>query len=117
MIAMKFISHRMLSQEIDQLKVMAIVLPGVFLGVSAFLLSVLMNRINRHSTPADRRAQGFRLSKIFDLAVYFGLLTGLIVAVGLVLGVVIGMWAGDAMAELYAEYFRFPETVSRFSRG
>ena len=106
------ISHRMLSQEIDQLQVMAVVLPGVFLGVSAFLLSVLMNRIigTQRQQIAVLKAFGYRN---LDLAVYFGLLTGLIVAVGLVLGVVIGMWAGDAMAELYAEYFRFPETVSR----
>ena len=105
-------SHRMLTEEIAQLRVMAVVLPGVFLGVSAFLLSVLMGRI------INTQRQQIAVIKAFgysdrELAWHFSLLTAMIVAVGTVLGVVLGMWTGDAMAALYAEYFRFPETVTR----
>lgn len=106
------ISHRMLMEEIQQLRVMAIVLPGVFLGVSAFLLSVLMGRI------VSTQRQQIAVIKAFgyhdrDLAVHYALLTGLMVAVGVALGIALGSVAGDAMAALYAEYFRFPETVTR----
>ncbi|TVQ30333.1 MAG: FtsX-like permease family protein [Wenzhouxiangella sp.] len=105
-------SHRMLIEEIAQLRVMAVVLPGVFLGVSAFLLSVLMGRI------INTQRQQIAVIKAFgysdrELAVHYALLTGLIVSLGVALGVVLGMWTGDAMAALYAEYFRFPETVTR----
>jgi len=105
-------SHRILTEEIAQLRVMAVVLPGVFLGVSAFLLSVLMGRI------INTQRQQIAVIKAFgygdrDLAVHYALLTGLMVAVGVVLGIVLGSIAGDAMAALYAEYFRFPETVTR----
>jgi putative ABC transport system permease protein len=105
-------SHRMLIEEIAQLRVMAVVLPGVFLGVSAFLLSVLMGRI------INTQRQQIAVIKAFgysdrELAWHFALLTAMIVAVGTALGVILGMWTGDAMAALYAEYFRFPETVTR----
>jgi len=40
-------SHRFLSEEIDQLRVMASILPTIFLGVAAFLLHLLLNRIFR----------------------------------------------------------------------
>ena len=105
-------SHRILIEEIAQLRVMAVVLPGVFMGVSAFLLSVLMGRII-----ATQRQQ-IAVIKAFgygdrDLIVHFGLLTAMIVAVGVALGLALGSWTGQAMAELYAQYFRFPETVTR----
>lgn len=109
---MDLISHRMLIEEIGQLRVMAVVLPGVFLGVSAFLLSVLMGRI------VGTQRQQIAVIKAFgysdrDLAGHYALLTAMIVAIGVALGVALGLWAGDAMAALYAEYFRFPELVSR----
>lgn len=105
-------SHRILLEEIAQLRVMAVVLPGVFLGVSAFLLSVLMGRI------VNTQRQQIAVIKAFgyderDLAVHYALLTGLMVAIGVILGVALGSVTGDLMAALYAEYFRFPETVTR----
>ncbi|MCC5862045.1 MAG: FtsX-like permease family protein [Gammaproteobacteria bacterium] len=105
-------SHRILQEEIAQLRVMAVVLPGVFLGVSAFLLSVLMGRI------VNTQRQQIAVIKAFgyddrDLAVHYALLTGLMVAVGVALGIALGSITGDLMAALYAEYFRFPETVTR----
>lgn len=108
----ELMSHRMLSEEIAQLEVMSIVLPGIFMGVSAFLLSVLMGRI------VTTQRQQIAVIKAFgysdgDLAVHYALLTGMIVLVGVALGVVLGAWAGDALAALYAEYFLFPETITR----
>lgn len=108
----ELISHRMLSEEIAQLKVMAVVLPGVFLAVSGFLLSVLMGRIvqTQRQQIAVLKAFGYRN---LELAGHYAWLTALIVAVGVVLGIGLGLWAGEAIAELYAQYFRFPETVTR----
>ncbi len=108
----QLISHRMLSEEIGQLKVTAVVLPAVFLGVSGFLLSVLMGRIiqTQRQQVAVLKAFGYRDR---ELAGHYALLTALIVAVGVALGMGLGLWAGKAMAALYADYFRFPETVTR----
>ncbi|NBB93964.1 MAG: FtsX-like permease family protein [Gammaproteobacteria bacterium] len=103
------VSHRILSQEIDQLRVMAVILPGIFLGVSAFLLSVLMGRIVR------TQRQQIALLKAFgygrgELVGHYAALTGLIVCVGVAVGVILGAWAADWVAALYMQYFRFPET-------
>ena len=108
----ELMSHRMLSEEITQLRVMVVVLPGIFLSVSGFLLSVLMGRIiqTQRQQIAVLKAFGYRDR---ELAGHYALLTALIVSVGVALGIGLGLWAGEAMAALYAEYFRFPETVTR----
>ncbi|SFR47720.1 putative ABC transport system permease protein [Marinobacter daqiaonensis] len=101
------ISQRILSQELDQLRVSATVLPAIFLGVSAFLLNVLMARI------IDTQRQQVAVLKAFgygnrDVAWYYGLLTALIVVIGCGLGVVLGGWTASGLARMYMEYFRFP---------
>lgn len=103
------VSHRILSQEIDQLAVMAVILPGIFLGVSAFLLSVLMGRIVRTQRQQVAVLKAFGYSNA-ELVRHYALLTALIVLVGLGLGVVAGAWAADWVAALYMQYFRFPDT-------
>ncbi len=105
-------SHRFLSEELNQLRVMAVVLPGIFLGVSAFLLSVLLNRIVRtqRQDVAVLKAFGYGNRRI---GLHYGILTGLIVLAGSALGILFGAWAADALATLYTEYFRFPEMTFR----
>lgn len=100
-------SHQFLSLELDQLRVMAIFLPTLFLGVAAFLLNVLMGRIVRTQRQQVAVLKAFGYSN-GDMAVHYGLLTGLIVLIGLVAGVGLGAWAADALAAVYMEYFRFP---------
>jgi putative ABC transport system permease protein len=102
------VSHRFLEEEIAQLRVMTVVLPAIFLGVSAFLLSVLMSRIVRTQRQqiAVLKAFGYRNGEI---GWHYLLLTGLIVSLGSLLGVALGALAARGMAVLYAEYFRFPQ--------
>ena len=106
------ISHRFLSEELDQLRVMAIVLPAIFLSVAAFLLNLLMARIiqTQRRQIAILKAFGYGNR---DIAAHYGLLTGLIVVVGSLLGIALGAWAAEGMAGVYAEYYRFPETSFR----
>lgn len=106
------VSHRILSQEIGQLKVMAFILPAIFLGVSAFLLSVLMGRIVRTQRQQIAVLKAFGYSDA-ELIAHYALLTGMVVAFGVLLGFVLGGWAADAVAELYMQYFRFPEARFR----
>ncbi|MCC5810422.1 MAG: FtsX-like permease family protein [Ectothiorhodospiraceae bacterium] len=101
-------SHDILSQELGQLRVMAIILPTLFLGVSAFLLNVLMGRIIRTQRQEVAVLKAFGYANR-DIAVHYGLLTGLIVLIGSALGTGLGAWAADGLAAVYTEYFRFPE--------
>jgi putative ABC transport system permease protein len=105
-------SHFFVDQNLARLRVMATVLPAIFLGVAAFLLHVLMERIIR------TQRQQIAVLKAFgygngEVAAHYGLFTGLIVLVGSALGVGFGAWAAEGLAAVYAEYFRFPETSFR----
>ncbi len=102
------ISHRFLSEELDQLRVMATMLPAIFLGVAAFLLNVVMGRIIRTQRQQVAVLKAFGYDNR-DLALHYGLLTGGIVAAGSALGIGFGAWAAEGLAAIYAEYFRFPE--------
>lgn len=101
-------SHRFLDEELKQLRAQAVILPTIFLLVSAFLLNVVMGRIIRSQREqvAVLKAFGYRN---LDIALHYGMLTGLIVLAGCVAGVVLGVWAGTGLAAIYTEYFRFPE--------
>ena len=48
-----------------------------------------------------------------DIALHYGMLTGLIVLLGSVLGIGFGAWAASGLAAIYTEYFRFPEMSFR----
>ncbi|UCZ57368.1 FtsX-like permease family protein [Desulfurispirillum indicum] len=101
------ISHRFLHEELNQLRGMAMVLPAIFLGVAAFLLHVLMGRIvhTQRQQIAVLKAFGYRNREI---ALHYILLTSLIAVLGSLLGIALGIWAGQGMAGIYAEYYRFP---------
>ena len=101
------ISHRFLNEEFRQLKQMAKIYPFIFLGVSAFLLNVVVTRLV--STQRDQIA----VLKAFgyaNLAVgwHYAKLTLAIVFLGAGLGVLIGARFGRAMSDMYQQFYRFP---------
>ncbi len=106
------VSHRFLSDELGQLQVMAVVLPSIFMGVSAFLLNILLSRILRSQRQEIAVLKAFGYSN-GDIGRYYARLTGLIVLLGTALGTGFGAWAADALAQVYLEYFRFPEMSFR----
>jgi len=105
-------SHFFISEELSQMRVMATVLPAVFLGVAAFLLNVLMARIVRTQRQQVAILKAFGYGNL-EIGSHYALFTGAIVMVGTVFGVGLGAWASDSLAALYAEYFRFPELSFR----
>lgn len=102
------LSHRFVEDELAQLRMTSRVLPAIFLGVAAFLLNVLMARILRtqRQQVAVLKAFGYGNERI---AVHFAQFAAVIVAIGVAAGALLGAWAGDGLAAVYAEYFRFPE--------
>lgn len=102
------LSHRFIAEELDQIRAMAAFLPAVFMGVAAFLLHVLMGRIIRMQREQIALLKAFGYTHR-EIATHFGMLTGIIVLAGSAVGIALGAWAADAMARLYADFFRFPE--------
>ncbi|MEQ1839367.1 MAG: FtsX-like permease family protein, partial [Verrucomicrobiales bacterium] len=83
------LSHRFISDELAQLKVMTLIPPTIFLGVAAFLLNVVMRRVlNIQRTQiAALKAFGYSSGQI---GWHYGKLVGIIVLGGALLGSVVG---------------------------
>lgn len=101
-------SHRILSSEIKEQRVMGTVLPSIFLAVAAFLLNVVLSRqiATQREQIAALKALGY---DNLEIALHYLKLVLLIVLLGLLMGLGIGAWLGEAYTGLYAEVFRFPE--------
>lgn len=101
------LSDSFIDAEIKQLRTMASVLPPIFFGISAFLVSMVMGRII-----ALERSQIGLLKAIgysdLEICLHYLMLAVLIAAVGVVIGWVVGSWLAHWMANQYAVYFKFP---------
>lgn len=101
------LSHRYLSVELDQLRTMATVFPIIFLGVAAFLLNVVLNRLIGAQRDQIAILKAFGYTNI-QVGLHYTQLVLLVIALGLALGVAAGLWLGQSMAELYRSFFHFP---------
>lgn len=101
------VSHRLVSDELTQLRAMALIPPAIFLAVTAFLLNVVISRLvqTQREQIAVLKAFGYSTRQIGGH--YLKLVCGITV-VGLVVGTAAGAWLGRDLAGLYGRYFRFP---------
>ncbi|MEQ8516996.1 MAG: FtsX-like permease family protein, partial [Chromatocurvus sp.] len=108
------LSHRFLSDELDQLKTMAMIFPAIFLGVAMFLLNVVVGRLvsTQREIIAVLKAFGYSNRQI---GWHYSQLVFVIAVIGLLIGTAAGMWLGRALGELYMDYYRFPELLFRIS--
>lgn len=106
------LSHKILSQEINQQKSMSAVYPTIFLGVAAFLLNVVLSRqvATQRGEIAALKALGYA-----DLAIaaHYLKLVLVIVLLGILGGFAIGAWLGHFMTAMYTEFFHFPRLSYR----
>jgi putative ABC transport system permease protein len=100
-------SDRAITQELEQLRGMALWAPAIFLGVAAFLLHVVLGRLILLERPeiASLRAVGYTGLEVGTH--YLSLVLG-ISLVGAAAGVAFGAWFGSLMTELSADFFHFP---------
>lgn len=100
-------SNRILMTELDQLAVLANMVPLVFLAVAAFLVNLVLGRLirlQRHEL-ATLKAVGYSNAEIGWH--YLGIVA-IVMLPGLALGVVGGEWLGKALMRLYGAVFRLP---------
>ncbi|HKX28869.1 MAG TPA: ABC transporter permease [Blastocatellia bacterium] len=100
-------SHHFISNEIAELQVTSTFIPAIFLGVTAFLLHLVMSRLV--ATPRDQIAvlKAFGYGNV-SIGLHYLKLALAAVLVGVILGIAAGWWFGYSITALYAEYFRFP---------
>ncbi|MGB8857343.1 MAG: FtsX-like permease family protein [Burkholderiales bacterium] len=101
------ISNKIISQEINQQKIMGTTLPIPFFGVAAFLLNVVLARIvaTQREQIAALKALGYSNA---DIAAHYLKFVLLIVVVGMAVGIGFGAWFGNYMTAMYADFFHFP---------
>lgn len=106
------LSESMLSAELTQLKATARMMPAIFLGVAAFLISIVLGRIVQLQRPqvAALKAVGY---SNWAVGWHFLKLVLVIVSLGTVLGVSAGSYLGEVILNLYREFFQFPDLRHR----
>nr|WP_092993255.1 ABC transporter permease [Thiohalomonas denitrificans] len=101
------LSHEYLSQELAGLKAMARIVPIIFLGVAAFLLSVVIGRIVDQQRDQIAVLKAFGYSNL-QVGIHYVGLVMLFVTLGSLLGLGLGAWLGRGMSGIYSDFFRFP---------
>lgn len=108
------VSNYTLTGELDQLRSFATWVPLIFLGVSAFLVNVVLSRLVmlQRGQIASLKAIGYANAQI---GLHFLKLVALLVLCGTVLGTVFGAWLGRELTQVYADVFHFPLLVYRLA--
>ena len=102
-------SHLFLSSEIEETQVTSVMIPTIFLGVTAFLLQMVLARLvaTQRDQIAVLKAFGYRNSAIAAHYLQLGLGP---VLVGAAAGTGLGVWLASALARVYTRFFQFPVT-------
>lgn len=108
------VSHAFISSEINQLKSMAVVLPPIFFGISAFLVNMVIGRIIALERTEIGLLKALGYSD-FHIAGHYILLAGLTAVIGVAVGWVTGGTMARAMAAQYAQYFKLPYLIFNVS--
>lgn len=100
-------SNAFLDAEIQSLEVLAWVLPPVFLGITVFLVNMVMGRIVQleRAEIGLMKAVGYTN---WEIGLHYLMLAALIAVLGIGIGWGLGTWLAQAMAKIYAKYYDFP---------
>ncbi len=101
------ISHQFLSSELDQLSVMATLLPTIFLGVAAFLFNIVISRIIALQREQIATLKAFGYGN-YEIAWHYIKLVLIISTIGIAIGLLGGAYMGRGLSHLYSEYYRLP---------
>jgi putative ABC transport system permease protein len=102
-------SHWFIENELREMRTMASILPVIFLAVAAFLLNIVLSRTItvQRTQIAALKAVGYTSREV---ALHYLGIGALISLLGSIAGNVAGARLGGGLTNLYAKYFRFPET-------
>ena len=100
-------SHRFISEELRGLETMATIFPVIFLGVAAFLLNVVINRLiaSEREQIGTLKAFGYSTRQV---GAHYAKLVLLITGLGFVVGGVTGFWFAKGLGRIYQDFFSFP---------
>lgn len=108
------ISDSFISAEIKQLRVMAYILPPVFLGITVFLVNMVIGRIVALERSEIGLLKAVGYSDI-EVCLHYLYLAALVALVGVGIGWALGGWLAKALAWQYARFFDFPFLIFQMS--
>jgi putative ABC transport system permease protein len=104
----KQLSNVFVDDEIRQQRVIAMVMPTIFLSVAMYILNIILSRLI-----ALHRAQIATLKALgysdWELTFHYFQLVTVILIIGIVPSIIAGAWIGNWYASMYKEFFRFPK--------
>lgn len=103
----RHVSDRYVSEEIGQNRTFAAVIPAIFLGVSAFLLDLVLSRIVATQREQIGMLKAYGAGE-WTLVRHYAVIALVPVAAGALAGCALGLWAAYVFADMYREFFRFP---------
>ncbi len=103
------LSHRFFSDEIAETQVTSLLLPAIFLAVTAFLLHLVMGRLigTEREQIAVLKAFGYGSGAIARHYLQLALVPSL---AGAAMGTAAGLWLAERLADVYARFFALPKT-------
>ena len=105
-------SHVDLEAHIEAIRGLTVMVPTIFLIVTAFLVNLVVSRLVAIQRPQIGILKAFGYSNA-RITVHFAQLVLAIVVVGLVAGIPVGVGLGRVMATFFTGFFRFPVLVLR----
>jgi putative ABC transport system permease protein len=108
------LSHRFISDEIAQNRVTSTFVPGIFLGVAAFLLHMVLSRLTALQRTQIGLLKAFGYSNR-EVGLHYLKLALVTVLAGLALGGALGLYLGTWLTEVYRDYYRFPRLAFEVS--
>lgn len=106
------LSHQFIDNEIEQNRNMGLFAPSIFLGVSAFLINVVMSRTINSQREQIAALKAFGYSNL-EVGWHYIKSVLLIAAIALAVGIPAGAWFGWLVTGMYARLFHFPVFLFR----
>ncbi|MEN3974978.1 ABC transporter permease [Emcibacter sp. SYSU 3D8] len=100
-------SDMFLRSELDQLRAMAVILPLIFLVVASFLLNTVLARMINLDRAEIGTLKALGLTNR-EVGWHYAKFAAAIAIAAAVAGIAAGAYFGRSMADMYAEFYRFP---------
>jgi putative ABC transport system permease protein len=109
-------SHKFISNELNELRGMALIVPTIFLAVAAFLLHVVVSRLVGTQREQIAALKAFGYTRV-EVGRHYLKLVLLIALAGVAMGTAVGARLGRSVTELYTRFFHFPVFEFRLDAG
>jgi putative ABC transport system permease protein len=102
------LSHQYVTDELFQLRTMAMIAPAIFFSVAAFLLNIVISRIISQQREQIAALKAFGYSNL-EVGFHYMNMVLIISFLGTLAGTLFGIWMAINLTEMYQEFYKFPQ--------